>query len=85
MASTIAISDVEANAELIGAAAAFMSQLEQPMEAAVRALEIGREAGVCTILNPAPANSLPAERVVRLLRDTKAVGTADRKVGRGHA
>jgi ribokinase len=60
VASTIAISDVEANAELIGAAAAFMSQLEQPMEAAVRALEIGREAGVCTILNAAtPQGPLP--------------------------
>ena len=59
VAATIAISDVESNADLIGAAAAFMTQLEQPLDAAVRALEIAREAGVCTILNPAPANSLP--------------------------
>jgi ribokinase len=58
-AATIAISDVESNADLIGSAAAFMTQLEQPLDAAVRALEIAREAGVCTILNPAPANSLP--------------------------
>ena len=59
VASTIAIADIEANADMIGSAAVFMTQLEQPMEAAVRALEIAREAGVCTILNPAPANSLP--------------------------
>ncbi len=59
VASTIAISDVESNADLIGSAAAFMTQLEQPLDAAFRALEIARDAGVCTILNPAPANSLP--------------------------
>jgi ribokinase len=59
VAATIAISDVESNADLIGAAAAFMTQLEQPMDAAVRGLEIAREAGVRTILNPAPASSLP--------------------------
>ena len=61
VAATIAISDVESNADLIGSAAAFMTQLEQPLDAAVRALEIAREAGVCTILNPAPASSLPQE------------------------
>jgi ribokinase len=58
-AATISPADVEANAELIRSAAVFVTQLEQPIEAAVRALEIAREAGVCTILNPAPANSLP--------------------------
>ncbi len=59
VAATISASDMEANAELIGSATAFVTQLEQPMEAAVRALEIARGAGVLTILNPAPANSLP--------------------------
>ncbi len=59
VAATIAASDIEANADLIGSATAFMTQLEQPLDAAVRALEIAREAGVRTILNPAPANSLP--------------------------
>ncbi len=59
VAATIAISDVESNADLICSAAAFMTQLEQPLDAAVRALEIALEAGVCAILNPAPANSLP--------------------------
>jgi ribokinase len=59
VAATIATADIEANAALIGSAAVFMTQLEQPMEAAVRALEIARQAGVRSILNPAPANSLP--------------------------
>lgn len=59
VAATISVTDVEAKAELIRSAGVFVTQLEQPMEAAVRALEISREAGVCTILNPAPANSLP--------------------------
>ncbi len=58
-AATISTADVEANAELIRSADIFVTQLEQPIEAAVRALEIAREAGVRTILNPAPANSLP--------------------------
>ncbi len=59
VAATIAASDIEANADLIRSATAFVTQLEQPLDAAVRALEIAREAGVRTILNPAPANSLP--------------------------
>jgi len=59
VAATIAVADVEDNADLIASAAAFVTQLEQPMDAAVRALEIAREAGALTILNPAPANSIP--------------------------
>ncbi len=59
VAATIAVSDIEANADLIGSASVFMTQLEQPMDAAVRDLEIARAAGVRTILNPAPATSLP--------------------------
>ena len=59
VAATIAVSDVEANAELIASATAFVTQLEQPLDAAIRGLEIAREAGALTILNPAPANSVP--------------------------
>ena len=59
VAATIAVSDVEANAELIASATAFVTQLEQPLDAAVRGLEIAREAGALTILNPAPASSIP--------------------------
>ena len=36
-----------------------MTQLEQPIDAAFRALEIAKSAGVTTILNPAPAAKLP--------------------------
>lgn len=58
-AMTISEADVEANADIIRASALFMTQLEQPVPAALRALEIAREAGVRTILNPAPATELP--------------------------
>ncbi len=59
VASTISEADLEANAELIAGAALFMTQLEQPMAAALRGLQIARAAGVATLLNPAPAAELP--------------------------
>ena len=58
-ASLISVADIEAHAGLIRSAGVFVTQLEQPVEAAVRALEIARAAGVATILNPAPAAPLP--------------------------
>ena len=58
-AARIAAADLDAEAELIGRASVFMTQLEQPLEAAVRGLEIARAAGATTILNPAPARDLP--------------------------
>lgn len=57
--SLISPDDIEANAELIRTAGVFATQLEQPIEAAQRALEIAKGAGVTTILNPAPAAKLP--------------------------
>lgn len=57
-AATITPADLEARAGLIGEAAVFVTQLEQPLEAAVRGLEIARAAGVVTILNPAPGRDL---------------------------
>lgn len=59
VAGTIAEADVEARRALIEGAAVFVTQLEQPLPAARRALEIARAAGVRTILNPAPAAPLP--------------------------
>jgi len=59
-ASLISPDDIAANAALIGSAGVFVTQLEQPVDAALRALEIARAAGVTTILNPAPAAKLPA-------------------------
>ncbi|TPJ57383.1 MULTISPECIES: ribokinase [unclassified Mesorhizobium] len=58
-AMLISPDDIEANAALIRGAGVFVTQLEQPIEAALRALEIARGAGVTTILNPAPAARLP--------------------------
>ncbi|MBF9045081.1 ribokinase [Rhodobacterales bacterium HKCCE4037] len=58
-AGAISASDVEARAAEIAAAKVAMTQLEQPMDAALRFLELASEAGVTTILNPAPAADLP--------------------------
>lgn len=57
-AGTIGVADVEKNADAIRDAAVFMTQLEQPIPAAFRALEIARAAGTRTIFNPAPAAPL---------------------------
>lgn len=59
VAATIAPSDLDAKASVIGAAGVFVTQLEQPLDAAFRGLEIARAASVPTILNPAPATDLP--------------------------
>jgi ribokinase len=59
-AATISPEDMDANAELIGSAKIFVTQLEQPLNAAVRALEIARAGGAITVLNPAPAQPLDA-------------------------
>ena len=57
-AATLEVADVEAAAARIRGAAVFMTQLEQPLAAARRGLELARAAGVRTILNPAPAAPL---------------------------
>ena len=54
-AATISPADVEAAADAIRGAAVFVTQLEQPVDAARRGLEIARESGVVTVFNPAPA------------------------------
>lgn len=58
-ARLISPADIDAHAELIRKAGVFVTQLEQPIDAAQRALELARAAGVTTILNPAPAAALP--------------------------
>jgi ribokinase len=60
-AGLIGVEDVEKNRAEIEGAAIFMTQLEQPMEAAIRGLKIAKAAGVTTIFNPAPAQALPDE------------------------
>jgi ribokinase len=57
-AARIIPADLEAKAELIRSASVFVTQLEQPIPAARKGLEIARAAGVRTILNPAPAAAL---------------------------
>lgn len=60
-AGRVSPTDVEEKADLIRSAAIFVTQLEQPIVAAQRGLEIARAAGVMTILNPAPAAKLSDE------------------------
>jgi ribokinase len=93
-ATTISPADIDARAELIAGSAVFITQLEQPIPAARRALQIARAAGVTTILNPAPAAPLdedifalcdyvtPNETEAEALTG-KSVGTVDeaRKAG----
>ena len=64
-AMLISPADIDRHADLIRSAAVFVTQLEQPIDAAIHALEIAKAADVTTILNPAPAAKLP-ERVFKL-------------------
>ena len=57
-AALLGPADIDRHAGLIRGAGVFVTQLEQPVEAARRALEIARAAGVGTVLNPAPAAPL---------------------------
>lgn len=59
VAAGISALDIEAQADLISSAAVFITQLEQPIDAATRALEVAKAGGAMTILNPAPAADLP--------------------------
>ena len=58
-AGTISAADVDAAGDAIRGAKVFVTQLEQPVAAAQRGLEIARAAGVTTIFNPAPAEPVP--------------------------
>ncbi len=59
VAGTISPGDIDQSAELIAGAEIFITQLEQPMDAAIHALRLARTGGARTILNPAPAAALP--------------------------
>jgi ribokinase len=56
-AGTITPEDVTEAADAIRDAKVFVTQLEQPIPAARRGLEIAKAAGVTTVFNPAPAAS----------------------------
>ncbi len=60
-AGEISVADVESQRVEIEHSDVFITQLEQPLKAAIAALEIAKAAGVTTILNPAPARALPQE------------------------
>ncbi|MGI9367125.1 MAG: ribokinase [Rhizobiaceae bacterium] len=60
-ASDLSPRDLEQNADLVRSSSIFMTQLEQPLEAAEFGLSMAREAGVTTILNPAPAAKLSGQ------------------------
>ena len=58
-AAALTPADMDSLGDTIRGASVFVTQLEQPMAAAERGLQIAREAGVMTILDPAPAAELP--------------------------
>ena len=58
-AGTMNAGDVDAIEADIAASRVFVTQLEQPLEAARRGLEVARRHGVTTVFNPAPAVALP--------------------------
>lgn len=93
-AASISAEDVEKAADAIRDAAVFITQLEQPVTAARRGLEIAKAAGVITIFNPAPAEPVddalyglcdyvtPNETEAAFLTGVKVASTADaRKAG----
>lgn len=59
--SQIAPADIDVWADDIAGAEVFMTQLEQPIDAALVALRAAKAGGATTILNPAPAAALPDE------------------------
>lgn len=59
-------SDIAKAARAFKSASVVLTQLEIPVEAAEKGLEIGRSVGAVTILNPAPVRPLPAS-VLRLV------------------
>jgi ribokinase len=50
---------VEAARERIGRSDVVLTQLEVPVDVALTAMRLGHEAGVLTVLNPAPARAIP--------------------------
>ncbi len=57
----LTVSEVEDAAPKISTSRVFLAQLEVPLPAVQRGLEIARGAGVSTVLNPAPAQVLTSE------------------------
>ena len=60
-ALSISPEDLVERAVLFDGASVFVTQLEQPLEAALAGLQLARAKGVTTVLNPAPAAALSDE------------------------
>jgi ribokinase len=60
-AAQISPADIAAAEPLIAGGKVFMTQLEQPVDAAVEGLKTARKHGLVTIFNPAPAIPVPDE------------------------
>ncbi|HHG89237.1 MAG TPA: ribokinase [Devosia sp.] len=60
-AAKITAQTVEDNTRIIQQAKVFVTQLEQPVEAALRGLQIARASNTITVFNPAPAEDFPDE------------------------
>lgn len=58
IAATITPSDIAAHSNAIGSCKVFITQLEQPLNAAEYALGLAKAGGATTILNPAPSAEL---------------------------
>ncbi len=62
-AEALSPADLDARAEVIREADVFLTQLEQPLDAAAHGLALAKGAGATTILNPAPGRPLPADLI----------------------
>lgn len=57
-ATSLCPADIDAAADAISGSSVFVTQLEQPIDAAQRGLEMARSAGSITVFNPAPATTV---------------------------
>jgi len=62
----LAAADVEAMRKVFRGASHALFQLETPLDTVAAALALAREEGLATILDPAPAQALPADLLARV-------------------
>jgi ribokinase len=75
------MSDVEQWSPLIASGSVFVTQLEQPVAVAQRALAYAKEAGATTVFDPAPAAALPEGMLALCDFVTPNEGEAERLTG----
>lgn len=63
---TLGVAHVTADPALLAGCQVLLAQLESPLETIEAALAMAREAGVTTLLNPAPANAASSIGLLRL-------------------